>query len=144
MVLGSAWVVLRINNLVIIIFIAVISIIVAIIVAVIIIVTVVIIMLSRPASVVATVQLLDILDHESTENLLGLSKIKRDPGPLCVVVDDLVVVEPINILRRLQSLWSVKLLVMVMRMVMTTTMMTTIMVTLEPAKVVENLWGYFF
>ena len=73
-------------------------------------------------------------------NLRGLTKIKRDSGPLCVVVDDLVVVEPINILRRLQSLWSVKLLVMVM----TTTMMTTIMVTLEPAKVVENLWGYFF
>ena len=161
MVLGSAWVVLRINNLVIIIFIAVISIIVAIIVAVIIIVTVVIIMLSRPASVVATVRLLDLLDHQSTArllgiftyfrqfgfflgNLLGLTKIKRDSGPLCVVVDDLVVVEPINILRRLQSLWSVELLVMVMRMVMTTTMMTTIMVTLEPAKVVENLWGYFF
>ena len=126
MVLGSAWVVLRINNLVIIIFIAVISIIVAIIVAVIII-TVVIIMLSRPASVVATVRLLDLLDHQSTArllgiftyfrqfgfflgNLLGLTKIKRDSGPLCVVVDDLVVVEPINILRRLQSLWSVKII----------------------------------
>ena len=157
MVLGSAWVVLRKNNLVIIIFIAVINIIVAIII----IITVVIIMLSRPASVVATVRLLDLLNHQSTArllgiftyfcqfgfflgNLLGLTKIKRDSGPLCVVVDDLVVVEPINILRRLQSLWSVELLVMVMRMVMTTTMMTTIMVTLEPAKVVENLWGYFF
>ena len=43
-------------------------------------------------------------------NLLGLTKIKRDSGPLCVVVDDLVVVEPINILRRLQSLWSVKII----------------------------------
>ena len=80
MVLGSAWVVLRINNLVIIFFIAVISIIVAIIVAVIIIITVVIIMLSRPASVVATVRLLDLLDHQSTARLLGIFTFFRQFG----------------------------------------------------------------
>ena len=114
--LDSAWVVLRINNLVIVAVIADMIIFIVIIIAVIIIfiaiiiTTVVVIMFSRPASVVATVQLLDILDHKSTENLLGLTKIKRDPGPLCVVVDDLLVVEPINRLRRLQSLWSVRII----------------------------------
>ena len=36
--------------------------------------------------------------------LFVLTKVKRDPCPLCVIVDDLIVVVPVNILRGLQSL----------------------------------------